>query len=331
VKLSLLTPTFNSAGTIERTLRSAVEQRWRPLEIVVYDETSRDGTREIAARLLAEARGRGIETRLLTAETNSGPVRAWRVPLHASSGDWCSFVWADDVLEPGYSEAMAEGAIRARSAGRKLVFSGAVIEDGSGSVVDKYAPDAGILSPVEFSFGIFCRRYSVNQINGVYDSAEARLVFDRHIEVENPLGFDFNRFPYGNDVGFLSELAESGGGVEILGEKLVRLVASPASMTRDAMSRRLWQFRWQYTWNLFRVWSAWENRGRAGARSLREFGARRLALCEAFLPGAGRRRNPAGLLRAARAAADFLAWDWERTRMPFDTYRRRVEERFGAR
>jgi glycosyltransferase involved in cell wall biosynthesis len=331
VKLSLLTPTFNSAGTIERTLRSAVEQRWRPLEIVVYDETSCDGTREIVARLLAEARENGIETRFLASETNSGPVRAWRVPLHASSGDWCSFVWADDVLEPSYSEAMAQGALRAQAAGRKLVFSGALIEDGAGVVVDKYAPDAGLLSPVEFSFGIFCRRYSVNQINGVYDAAVARRVFDCHIEIGNPLGFDFNRFPYGNDVGFLSELARSGGGVEILGEKLVRLVASPASMTKDALSNRLWQFRWQYTWNLFRVWSEWERDGVSGARRLREVGARRLALCELFLPHVGPRWAPARLAQAARAGTDFLTWDWERTRMPLDVYRRRLARSLASR
>ena len=326
MKLSLLTPTFNSAGTIERTLRSALAQRWRPLEIVVYDETSRDGTREIVNRLLAEARETGIETRFLTAETNSGPVRAWRVPLHAATGDWCSFVWADDVLEPGFSEAMADGAIRARSAGRKLVFSGGVIEDAHG-VIEKYALDAGILSPVEFSFGIYCRRYSVNQINGVYEATEARRVFDRHIEIDNPMGFDFSRFPYGNDVGFLSELADAGSGVEILGAKLVRLVASPASMTKDAMANRLWQFRWQYTWNLFRVWSWWADRGVPGARRLQRLGRRRLDLCEAFLPRPNSRTTPGSLLRSAGAVVDFLVWDWDRTRMPLDAYRRRVAKR----
>lgn len=323
MKLSLLTPTFNSVGTIERTLRSALGQRWRPLEIVVYDETSRDGTREIVNRLLLEARETGIETRFLTAETNSGPVRAWRVPLHAATGDWCSFVWADDVLEPGFSEAMADGAIRARSAGRKLVFSGGVIEDSHG-VIDKYAPDAGILSPVEFSFGLYCRRYSVSQINGVYETTEARRVFDRHIEIDNPIGYDFNRFPYGNDVGFLSELADAGSGVEILGAKLVRLIASPASMTKDALSNRLWQFRWQYTWNLFRVWSWWADRGVPGARRLQKLGRRRLDLCEAFLARPRSWTSPGSLLRSAGAVVDFIIWDWERTRMPLDTYRRRV-------
>src|SRR5579872_2464853 len=112
VKLSLMLPTFRSAETIERTLGSALAQRYRPLEIVVYDEASADGTREIVERLLAAA-DPGLETRFLTSDENSGPVLAWRVALHAITGDWCAFVWADDVLKPEYSEKLMAGAARA--------------------------------------------------------------------------------------------------------------------------------------------------------------------------------------------------------------------------
>src|SRR6478735_7741485 len=90
VKLSLMVPTFNSGETIERTLRAVLAQRHRPLEVVVYDEASRDDTREIVKSVLAEAPN-DVETRLMTSDTNSGPVRAWRVPLHAIDGDWCAF------------------------------------------------------------------------------------------------------------------------------------------------------------------------------------------------------------------------------------------------
>ena len=46
MKLSLMIPTYNSAYTIERTLRSVLAQRYRPLEVVVYDEASGDETRD---------------------------------------------------------------------------------------------------------------------------------------------------------------------------------------------------------------------------------------------------------------------------------------------
>ncbi len=53
MKLSILIPTFNSGETIERTLRAVVAQSFRPLEIVLYDEASKDGTPEIVQEMSA--------------------------------------------------------------------------------------------------------------------------------------------------------------------------------------------------------------------------------------------------------------------------------------
>jgi len=49
-------PTFQSGDTIERTLTSVLAQEYRPLEVLVYDECSKDSTREVVERLLAAAR-----------------------------------------------------------------------------------------------------------------------------------------------------------------------------------------------------------------------------------------------------------------------------------
>ncbi len=327
MKLSLIVPTFRSASTIERTLRSVLAQAYRPLEVVVYDETSQDGTREIVARLLADAHGSGIETRFTVSEENSGPVKAWRVPLHQATGDWCCFVWADDVLEPTFSERMMEGAGRAVTTGRKLVFCCGTVE-ADGRELTKYAADAGILTPVEFSLGIFLRRFSLNQVNGVYETEAARNVFDRHVQFENPMGYDYNRFPYGNDAGFLSELAAEGGGMELIGERLVRLVLSENSMTRDALASRLWQMRWQYTFNQLRVWGWWRERGVPGADFLVEMAGRRLALCEFMLEPSRRKRTIGNAVKAVLAGLDFFFWDHERRPLRFDEFRNRVARRY---
>ena len=239
-------PTFRSAETIERTLTAALAQRHRPLEVLVYDETSEDGTREIVTRLLAAA-DPTIETHFRTSESNSGAVPAWRVLLHDVTGDWCCFVWADDVLKPDFSERMMEGAERAAAAGRVLVACSGEVEAG-GQTVPYYSADKGIATAVEYSEGMFLRRIPLTQICAVYETAAARAVFDRHIRFENPRGYDYVRHPYGNDVGFLSELAMEGGGVELLGERLVTLVDSSTSMTRTGTGDHIWQMRWQYTY-----------------------------------------------------------------------------------
>lgn len=322
MKLSLMVPTHDSAETIERTLASVLAQKYRPLEVVVYDEASRDATREIVSRLLARA-DPSIDGRFETSDENSGPVGAWRVALHAITGEWCAFVWADDVLDPKYSERMMEGARRAATAGRVLVACSGEVE-AKGAVEPYYATDAGLATAVEYSEGIFLRRFPLTQICGVYETEAARSVFDRHIDLENPRGYDFARYPYGNDVGFLSELAMRGGGVELLGDRLVTLVDSGSSMTRRGTGDHLWQMRWQYTFNFLRVWLWWRESGVPGASRLVEMAERRLALCSLMLGGPGERKRLTSYPRAIRAYVDFRRFDYQVTGRTLVEHRRRV-------
>ncbi len=322
MKLSLMIPTFNSAETIERTLKSVLAQRHRPLEVVVYDEASKDDTRAIVRRLL-DAAAADIDARLLTSDTNSGPVKAWRVALHDISGDWCAFVWADDVLHADHSATMVAGVGRAVAAGRKIVACTGVVEAG-GQTRPYYATDKGVASAVEFSEGMFWRRFPLTQICAVYETAAAREVFDRHIQFENPRGYDYNRHPYGNDVGYLSELAHAGGGIELLGEQLVTLVDSGSSMTRRGTREHVWQMRWQYTFNQLRVWRWWTERGVPGAARLRDMGERRLALCTLMLGGVRDRLDPRNYVRGALAYLDFRRHDYQLNKRSLDEHRRRV-------
>jgi len=304
-----MVPTFQSGATIERTLSSVLAQHYRPLEVLVYDECSSDETRPIVERLLTTAAS-DIDARFITSEENSGPVRAWRVALHAITGDWCCFVWSDDVLKPRFSTAMTAAAKDASSAGHKLVTcSGDVEVDGVSTPY--YAADEGLATPTEYSEGIFFRRFPISQICSVYETDAARLVFDRHISIENPRGYDYERHPYGNDVGFLSELAAEGEGVVLVGDRLVTNVLSSSSMTRHALREHIWQHRWQYTFGLLRVWRWWRQRGVPGAERLCAMAEGRLALCSLMLGGDGTRWRPASYARAVRAYMDYRRFDYQ--------------------
>ncbi|MFY9487726.1 MAG: glycosyltransferase family A protein [Solirubrobacterales bacterium] len=323
MKLSLILPTFNSAETIERTLRAALAQTYRPLEIVIYDEASADDTRAIIERVLVDA-PQDIETRLLTAEENSGAVKAWRVALHEITGDWCAFVWADDVLKPDYSAKMMAGAERAVEAGRKIVACSGEVENADG-VLPYYSTDKGIATAAEYSEGIFMRRFPLTQICAVYETATAREVFDRHIQFDNPRDYDYNRHPYGNDVGYLSELAAEGPGVELIGERLVTLVDSSTSMTRQGTGQHIWQMRWQYTFNQLRVWRWWADRDMPGAQRLVKMGERRLALCSIMLGGNADRLKPANYVKAVLGYLDFRRLDYQRHHRTLDEHRARMQ------
>jgi hypothetical protein len=161
----------------------------------------------------------------------------------------------------------------------------------------------------------------------VYDANAAREVFDRHIGIENPRGYDYERHPYGNDVGFLSELAAKGTGVELIGERLVTLVLSSSSMTRRALREHIWLHRWQYTFNFLRVWRWWAARGVPDARRLCGMAERRLALCSLMLGGFGDRFRPALYPKAVRAYLEFRRFDYQVTHSTLDEHRGRIAAR----
>lgn len=102
--VSLLIPTFNSALTAADAIASCRGQTFCDLEIVIYDEVSKDSTRDI---IQAAAR-QDPRIRFFSSDTNSGPVRAWRKLLREARGKYATFVWADDLILPRYVEALVE-------------------------------------------------------------------------------------------------------------------------------------------------------------------------------------------------------------------------------
>ena len=59
-RVSLLIPTHNNARTIAETIESCLNQTFRDLEIIIYDEESKDATRDIINGYAARER-RGVQ------------------------------------------------------------------------------------------------------------------------------------------------------------------------------------------------------------------------------------------------------------------------------
>ena len=101
-EVSLLIPTHNNARTIAETVESCARQTFRDLEILIYDEESKDATRDI----INAAAARDPRIRVMTSETNSGPLRAWRKMLYEGRGRYCTWVWSDDLILPRFVEVL---------------------------------------------------------------------------------------------------------------------------------------------------------------------------------------------------------------------------------
>jgi|GEM_PF-2086690 len=267
--VSLLIPTFNNASTVAETLDSCLAQTFTDLEILVYDEASRDGTLDI----LRDYEKRDSRIRVLSSPDNSGPVMAWRKLLHEARGDYFTFVWSDDLLMPRYVEVLKNTLDENPAhllAGCATYYECLPGEERSIDLLDAHRPrtrDTGTAARIPyhsfetirlpadaFALGLLAGVFPFNQICNLYRTGPTRKVFDRHIHIDNPYGFDYARVPYGNDIGFVSELALLSGEVVQCGEPLVVLRESENSMTRNALRKHRWRFWLQYVWAAYAAW-----------------------------------------------------------------------------
>ena len=91
--VSILVPAFNAERWLPDTIRSVLSQSWSPLEIIVVDDGSTDGTAEVAASFAPT----GVT---LLQQSNCGAPAARNRALRASTGDYIQYLDADDLLAP---------------------------------------------------------------------------------------------------------------------------------------------------------------------------------------------------------------------------------------
>lgn len=97
---SVIIPAFNAGHTLARAIRSALEQVPEPLEVLVIDDGSTDGS-ELLVRSFRE-RVRFI------GQSHAGPAAARNRGLLAASGKYIAFLDADDYWLPGFITSCQE-------------------------------------------------------------------------------------------------------------------------------------------------------------------------------------------------------------------------------
>ena len=93
MRISVVTPSYNQARFIERTLCSVLDQSHRDTELIVIDGGSTDGTLEILTRY-----GERIVWR---SEADRGQAHAINKGLAMASGEIVCWLNSDDTYEPG--------------------------------------------------------------------------------------------------------------------------------------------------------------------------------------------------------------------------------------
>lgn len=94
--VSVVIPAYNAADTLPRALRSALEQTYAPLEVIVVDDGSTDGTATVAERF----QGSTGPPVLVLRQQNQGPSAARNSAIKSAAGEFVAFLDADDRWFP---------------------------------------------------------------------------------------------------------------------------------------------------------------------------------------------------------------------------------------
>jgi glycosyltransferase involved in cell wall biosynthesis len=97
--VSVIVPTYNRRALLLEALQSVADQSYRPIECIVVDDGSTDGTAEAVKKWLAGGSTGGIEFRYLF-QANSGAPAARNTGTRESKGEFIQYLDSDDLLYP---------------------------------------------------------------------------------------------------------------------------------------------------------------------------------------------------------------------------------------
>ncbi|MBQ6886175.1 MAG: glycosyltransferase [Lachnospiraceae bacterium] len=102
--VTIITPCFNSEKTIEKTLKSVLNQTYHNIEYIIVDGASKDRTMDIV-----KSYGKKFEGRMKwVSEQDEGIYYAMNKGIAMASGELVGIVNSDDFYEPDAVEKMVE-------------------------------------------------------------------------------------------------------------------------------------------------------------------------------------------------------------------------------
>lgn len=103
--ISIIVPLYNVAPYLERCLQSLVQQDYQPLEIILIDDGSTDGSGEICDQWATQNPSIKV-----VHQENQGQAQARNRGTALAQGEWISYVDADDYLATNAMSLLWEAA-----------------------------------------------------------------------------------------------------------------------------------------------------------------------------------------------------------------------------
>lgn len=103
--VSIITPTYNRANTIERTINSVLNQTYKNIELIIIDDGSTDNTLDLLRKY------NNPVVRVYQHEKNKGVTAAKNSGLNQIKGEWFTILDSDDEIVPDAIEKLLEAPL----------------------------------------------------------------------------------------------------------------------------------------------------------------------------------------------------------------------------
>lgn len=119
---SIITATFNSEKTLERTIKSVLNQNCTDFEYIIIDGDSKDQTVEIIKKYVDVFESKNITFKWIS-EPDTGIYDAWNKGLKLANGKWISFLGSDDYYLENALKAYKNELINIKSSNIDIIYS----------------------------------------------------------------------------------------------------------------------------------------------------------------------------------------------------------------
>ena len=129
--VSIITPAYNAQKTLVATIESVRTQTYQNWEMIISNDCSTDGTKEIAEQYAA------VDKRIhvINAEANGGVAKARNIALEKAQGKYIAFLDSDDLWESIKLENQIEFM---KINGIAFSFTSYQLIDENGNKLDKF-------------------------------------------------------------------------------------------------------------------------------------------------------------------------------------------------
>lgn len=240
MKVSIIIPVYNAAEYIARCLDSIINQTYKDIEILVVN----DGSTDLSEKIITGYKDRRI---IYLKKTNEGVSATRNYALNRITGDYVTFIDADDYVESKYIEEFVQ-AINSNSA--DIVCCGYNYVGATGNVMgafpgreDKlHLNKDGYLSKEEFVCGMLMHAsIGCSLWNKFYNvSLIGEIRFDSFLK-------------YGEDMVFLVQYLNRCNACYFIKEKNYNYYVNPNGAMKSIRKASVFETKWLTEWKAVKL------------------------------------------------------------------------------